>query len=200
MPERHWHERPPSGRVMRDSFTRTSLMRRLHVCFMLALGACSAGTTQPAGPRPSKVPAAATHVDSSAFPDPFLLPAPETSSPAPPSELQSDSLLLHFRYVPGRLHRLEGGAGRIIVQNTISTPNPCHTLESRASRRGMQLTLRIIARRRPVGCVADYGHFEYQIVLGNLPPGAYRVEVLHEYPDSPERWSGPALAGPVVVH
>ncbi len=160
------------------------------------------------GADPASASAQTRPTRGDAFPDPFILSTADARLPIRATErvskamepLSGDTVPVRFRYVPGRFHRLEGGSGSILVQTTINTPVPCYTLQSVATRDGTNITLRVVARRRPIGCIADAGWFEYQAVLEQLPPGTYRVRLIHEYPDARDRWSGPVLEGPVTVH
>jgi hypothetical protein len=61
------------------------------------------------------------------------------------------------------------------------TPDPCQFISASGTRSGNQLSIKIAATHRPVGCILVVGEFAYRATIP-LSAGTYSVEVMHEYP------------------
>ncbi|HEX2188065.1 MAG TPA: hypothetical protein VHG51_04170 [Longimicrobiaceae bacterium] len=90
---------------------------------------------------------------------------PETPGPAAPEGVSA-----------------RGEAGRIVVAGRMETPDPCRRLAGTAERSGSEVTLRVEARREGEACIQVIAAFAYDAEVAGLPPGTYRLRVVHAYP------------------
>lgn len=75
-----------------------------------------------------------------------------------------------------------GEAGKIVVTGRMETPDPCRRLAATARRSGGEVTLRVEAHREGEACIQVIAAFAYDAELPGLPPGTYRLRVVHAYP------------------
>lgn len=140
-------------------------MSPLAPLLLLAFGACTAaGPPSPAGDQGgSRSPADTLRVQLTAR---GLGPSgPEGPGPAAPAGVSA-----------------RGEAGRIVVAGRMETPDPCRRLTGTARRAGGEVTLRVEAHREGEGCIQVIAAFAYDAEVAGLPPGTYRLRVVHAYP------------------
>jgi hypothetical protein len=92
----------------------------------------------------------------------------------------------------------QGGHGRVAVQGTLSTPNPCYTFNAAVRRDGAILTLTVEARSTEGMCIQSIGAFAYDATVSGVAPGRYTFRVVHTYPGTGWESRG-ALETPLTV-
>lgn len=90
----------------------------------------------------------------------------------------------HGQWLESPTVRVEGIAGGVRIETLMSTPDPCQRFDATASRQGADLLLRVEVRRNAAMCIAVVGTFQYEAVLSDLTPGAYRLTVIHTLPET----------------
>lgn len=78
--------------------------------------------------------------------------------------------------------RVTGGAGRITVEGRLSAPDPCRKVTGALEGSGTDLTLRVSVAATEGVCAQMIAAFGYTGALTRLPPGTYRLRVVHTYP------------------
>ncbi len=90
----------------------------------------------------------------------------------------------HGQWLEQPIVQATGENGRIVVNATLSAPDPCRTLTGALEGAGSELTLRVsVARDQSEGCYQVIGTFKYDAVIRDLAPGSYRLRVIHSYAD-----------------
>lgn len=79
--------------------------------------------------------------------------------------------------------RVSGGWLVIRAAGMLPSPSPCYRLAGAAERRGPAVTLNIEARPSGELCPPGATAFTYKLALRDMPPGEYRVRVLHSWRD-----------------
>lgn len=72
-----------------------------------------------------------------------------------------------------------GGASEVTVAGRIHVDAGCHELTRAASLSGSELTVTMIVTARDQPCLGVVGATDYTVVVPDLAPGAYHVEVRH---------------------
>lgn len=94
---------------------------------------------------------------------------------------------------------VQGMAAGVRIETLMSTPDPCQRFDATASRDGADLVLRVEVRRNAPGCIAVVGTFRYQAILSDLTRGAYRVTVIHTFPETGDPAPRTVFVGDVEV-
>jgi len=71
--------------------------------------------------------------------------------------------------------------GKVTIEGTMVTPNPCVTLQAKLAQSGHTLTLTLNVTASPEGtrCESCLGVVDYKAQLVHVPTGTYRLIVFH---------------------
>lgn len=105
----------------------------------------------------------------------------------------------HGQWLEMPVIEVEEMAGGVRIETLTSTPDPCQAFDAAASKNGGELTLRVEVRRNAPGCRDVVGTFEYVAVLSDLPPGRYRLKIIHVFPETGEPAPRAVFDGEVEV-
>jgi hypothetical protein len=133
-------------------------MTKMIAVAMTALVASACATTEVTGPT---VPTSESRVASLEF----------SAAAVSPGQSEQEPFV-----------RVEGGAGRIVVEARLNTPDPCRTLSAELTGSTAEPVLEVTVR--PSGaeaCIQMIGTFQYQAAIRGLNAGTYRLKVVHTY-------------------
>jgi hypothetical protein len=69
----------------------------------------------------------------------------------------------------------------IVVEGAMPTPSACWRLSGAGDRQGNEIVLNIEARPWGIRCLEVVEAFTYKVTIRRLPPGTYRLRVIHSY-------------------
>jgi hypothetical protein len=95
--------------------------------------------------------------------------------------------------------QVSSAEGQVLVRGSLEAPTPCQDLRARLDRRPGTLFITVTTRGRDVLCAQVAASIIYELVIADLSPGTYQVQLTHAHRAADGTASARALEGLTIA-